>query len=106
MKKLYILITALFISTAANQAVANTMVRVKAIGSSPRGQFVAIEEFGYKDQRKKPYSKIRIMNVWKNKYVGIPVNVISHDDKMELNQVRAKAKNMAEKKLKRFNIST
>ena len=106
MKKLYILITAIFLAQTVQVAKANTMVRVKALGSSPRGQYVAIEEFGYKDQRTQPYSRIRVMNVWKNKYVGSPVNVISSDNEMELSQVRAKAKNLAKQKLKKFNIST
>ncbi len=47
-----------------------SMVRIKAIGSSPRGQFVAFEEFGYQSNDiKKPYAKIKIMNMWKNKII-------------------------------------
>ncbi len=93
-------------STAAVQIEAKSLVRVKAIGSSPRGQFVAFEEFGYKNGRKTPYSKIRVMNVWKNKYVDKPVQVIGIIEEDRLNQVREKAKDLAVKKLKKFNIST
>lgn len=103
MKKLYILLTALFITQAAP---AKTLVRVNAIGSSPRGQFVAFEEFGYKQGRKLPYSKIRVLNVWKNKYVDKPVQVIGSDDSDRLEYVRQRAKNLADKQLKKFNIST
>lgn len=106
MKKLYILLTAVFISTATVQVQAKALVRVKAIGSSPRGQFVAFEEFGYKNGRKTPYSKIRVMNVWKNKYVDDPVQVIGVEEDDRLNQIREKAKDLASKKLKKFNIST
>ena len=81
-------------------------MRVNAIGSSPRGQYVAFEEFGYKEGRKYPYSKIRVMNVWKNKYVEEAIYIIGKDKKDELNSVRNKAKSLAKKKLKKFNITT
>ena len=106
MKKLYTLIAALLISGASSNVFANTMVKVKALGASPKGQYVAIEEFGYKESRKRPYSRIRVMNVWKNRYVGNPINVSSDDDDMKLDQVRAEAKKLAKKNLKKFNIST
>ena len=48
---------------------ASTLVRVKALGASPKGQYIAVEEFGYLDGDKGPYSRIKILNVWKNKYV-------------------------------------
>lgn len=103
MKKLYILVTALFITQAVP---AKTLVRINAIGSSPRGQYVAFEEFGYKEGRKFPFSKIRVMNVWKNKYVEDAVQVIGKDESDRLQAIRQKAKAMADKKLKKFNIST
>lgn len=95
--------TALFISQAAP---AKTLVRVNAIGSSPRGQYVAFEEFGYKEGRKFPFSKIRVMNVWKNKYMDESVIVIGKDKEDRLEVIRQKAKAQALKKLKKFNIST
>lgn len=103
MKKLYILITALFLTSVTAQA--KSMVRVKAIGKSPRGQFVAFEEYGYKNGRKTPFSKIRVMNVWKSKYVDNPVQVIANDDEEKLLEVRMKAKKLASQKLKKFNIA-
>jgi len=103
MKKLYILITVLIISSVVVQA--KTLVRVKAIGSSPKGQYVAFEEFGYQNGRKLPFSKIRVMNVWKNKYVETPVVIVGAKEDDRLNQVRARAKQIAEKKLQKFNIT-
>lgn len=104
MRRLYILMTTLFLT--APQVHAKTLIRIKAIGSSPRGQFVAFEEYGYKHGRKLPFSKIRVMNVWKNTYVDTPVQVIGADEQDRLNHVRKKAKDLANKKLKKFNIST
>jgi predicted secreted protein len=106
MKKLFVFITTIFISTATIQVQAKNLVRVKAIGASPRGQYVAFEEFGYKNGRKIPFSKIRVMNVWKNKYVDTPIQVIGAGEQERLNQVREKAKELATKKLQKFNIST
>ncbi len=105
MKKLYVLLTAMLFNST--QSHSKNMVRVKAIGASPRGQFVAFEEFGYQtEKRKVPYSRIRIMNVWKNKYVGKPVQVIGVEREDRLNSVRTKAKDLASKKFKKFNITT
>lgn len=104
MKKLYILST-IFILSTFNISDSKAMVRVKALGSSPRGQFVAFEEYGYKNGRKYPFSKIRVMNVWKNKYVDEAIHLIGIEQEENLSSVRVKAKKMAIKKLKKFNIS-
>ena len=53
-----------------------------------------------------PFSKIRIMNVWKDKYVMKTIIVTDPKNSMRLDQIRAKAKKLANKKLKAFNIST
>lgn len=103
MKKLLFTLTALFI---AQSVPAKTLVRINTIGSSPRGQYVAFEEFGYKEGRKFPYSKIRVMNVWKNKYVDDPIQVIGKEEEENLHQVRKKAKDLALKKFKKFNIES
>ncbi len=105
MKRLYVIVTTLLIGAAASTAQAKSMVRVKAIGASPRGQYVAFEEFGYQNGRKRPFSKIRIMNVWKNKYVAKPIHVIGRGNREELLDIRQKAKIRALKNLKRFNIA-
>lgn len=95
----------LFILTisAAN---AGNMIKVRALGASPKGQFIAFEEFGYLEGNDRPFSKIRVKNVWKDHYVDRPVKVVSEEGEMELDQVRAKARSLAKKKLEEFNIST
>lgn len=85
---------------------AKTLIRVSAIGSSPKGQFVAFEEFGYKDGERSPFSRIRIMNMWKSKFVDLPVQVIGSEKKDDLEQVRTRAKGLAAERFKKFNIST
>ena len=103
MKRLIFAMTALFITQASHT---KTLVRINTIGSSPRGQYVAFEEFGYKDGRKYPYSKIRVMNVWKNRYVDDPIQVIGKGQDEKLDQVRKKAKDLAIKKFAKFNIES
>ena len=91
----------------SGEVLAKTMMRVSALGSSPKGQYVAFEEFGFLNNSKIPFSRIRVMNVWKNRYVGKEINVISDKkNQLELEQVRAKAKKLAAERLKQFNIST
>lgn len=103
-KVIYLMI---FSSILLGQAFAKTMIRVNALGASPKGQFVAFEEFGYLDNSTIPFSRIKVMNVWKNKYVGKTINVVSDKkNDLELDQVRAQAKKLAKEGLKRFNIST
>ncbi len=105
MKKLLFTITTLSIFSS-HVVHASPMVRVKALGSSPRGQYVAFEEFGYKDGQRIPYSKIRVRNMWKNRYEGKAISVIGNKRTDRLNVVRDKAKDLATKKLKEFNITT
>ena len=85
---------------------AKNLIRVKTLGKSPKGQFIAFEEFGFKNDAKVPFSKIRVMNVWKDKYFIKTIYVTDPKNKMKLPQIRAKAKKLANKQLKAFNIST
>lgn len=106
MKKLFVLVTSAFLLTSvSSQVQAKNLVRVMAIGSSPRGQFVAFEEFGYQNGRKIPFSKIRVMNMWQNKYVTDPIYVIGNEDVDSLINIRSKAKTQAITQFKQFNIS-
>ena len=105
MKKLAILL-GMVVMIGAGQVSAKTMVRIKTIGSSPKGQFVAFEEFGFKNNEKTAYSRIRVMNMWKNKYVDKAVNVVGTKKENNLKQVRLKAKRLAQKQLKKFDINS
>lgn len=102
MKKLILV----FFILGAFSASATNLIRVKTLGKSPKGQFIALEEFGFKNNAKVPFSKIRVINVWKNKYVTKTIYVTDPQNQMKLEQVRAKAKKLAKKQLKAFNISS
>ena len=79
------------------------VVKVKVLGSSSKGQYIAFEEFGYKSGRSLPFSRIRVLNVWTNKYVKEIHQITSR--KNHLIDVRKKVKMMAIKTLEKFNIS-
>jgi predicted secreted protein len=76
------------------------------IGSSSKGQFVALEEYGYHPDRNVFYVQIKIMNVWKKEYVGTPtmVEVSAQGGRIELARAREKAKLLAQEDLKKFNV--
>lgn len=94
------------ILAAAPKLEAKNMIRIKAIGSSPRGQFVAFEEFGYMNDSKTPFARIRVKNVWRDKYVHQSKGVMADEDNKRLEHVRAKAIDLAKKQLEKFNINT
>lgn len=82
-------------------------IQITTLGSSPKGQFVAIEEYGYNQGLRTYYSRIRFMNLWKKEYAGPVVEVeqgARHPDDLE--RVREKAKRTAEPHFEKFNIVT
>jgi predicted secreted protein len=106
MKRLYVLVTCFLVTASFSTMVqAKNLVRVKAIGSSPKGQYVAFEEFGYKNGRKTAFSKIRVMNMWKNKMMSSPVQVIGNSQKNKLQDIRIEAKGKASLQFKKYNIA-
>lgn len=80
--------------------------RINTLGSSGKGQYVALEEYGYRADSHVYYVTIKIMNVWKKEYVGSTIKVESpalRPDK--LSEARLRAKRLAQDELKKFNIS-
>lgn len=79
---------------------------IDTLGSSPKGQFVALEQYGYKVQSHTYYVSIKVMNVWTKKYVGSAVDVeLPAIRPNNLHKAREKARILASEELKRFNIS-
>ena len=79
---------------------------IDTLGISPKGQYVALEEYGYKSDKHSYYVTIKIMNVWKKEYVGSPVEVeLPATRPHDLRKARDKAKLMAKGELEKFNIS-
>lgn len=66
-----------------HKAFTKTSVKITALGESPKGQFIAYEEYGYHAGGKIPFVKVRIMNVWKNTYVEVLDKEGSQDDRLE-----------------------
>lgn len=102
MNKLFLFLTVLAFSApswAAPKQVIDTL------GSSPKGQFVALEEYGYQSHKHTYYVKIKVMNVWKKEFVGkfIEVEMPAHQPRF-LQEARIKAKILAQEELKRFKI--
>lgn len=78
---------------------------IDTLGVSPKGQFVALEEYGYKRENRAYYVTIRIMNVWKKEFVGTPVLVELPAFRPDfLQKARDKARVLAHEELKRFQI--
>ena len=78
---------------------------IKALGASPKGQFVAIEEYGYNSGLKTYYSRIKLMNVWKKEYVGPVVEIEEGAQRpSDLSRVREAAKARALESMSKFNI--
>ncbi len=83
----------------------STHQMINALGSSPKGQYVAIEEYGYNSGLKTYYSRIKVMNVWKNHYVTEPVEIEKGARRpSDLIQVRKEALEQAAMDLVRFKI--
>lgn len=79
---------------------------IDTLGASPKGQFVALEEYGYKSQNHTYYVVIKVMNVWKKEYVGSPVTVeVPAHRPNYLQKARSQAKALAQEQLLRFGIS-
>lgn len=79
---------------------------IDTLGISPKGQFIAVEEYGYRSDKHTYYVTIKVMNVWKKEYVGSTIELeMPASRPNDLQKVRQKAKMMAEGELKRFNIS-
>ena len=79
---------------------------IDVLGISPKGQFVAVEEYGYKSQSHTYYVSVKVMNVWTKEYVGqkIDVELPAHRPNF-LDKARSRAKILAVEELKKFNIS-
>ena len=79
---------------------------IDTLGASSKGQYVALEEYGYKSQNHSYYVRIKIMNVWKKEYVGksIEVELPAHRP-IFLEKARARAKFLAMEELKIYKIA-
>ena len=98
-------ITFVLFLSFATQAFANQHNKIDTLGMSKAGQFVALEEYGYKANTHSYFVTIKILNVWTKEYVGSTVEVEEPAKRpLSLNHAREKAKKLASDDLKRFKI--
>lgn len=99
------LILFLFIVINASVSFAREHQVIDTLGSSSKGQFVALEQYGYKSLTHSYYVKIQVMNVWTEEYVGksIEVEMPAHRPFM-LDKARSRAKELAKDQLTKYDI--
>ena len=89
----------------ATQAFGNQHNKIDTLGMSKAGQFVALEEYGYKANTHTYFVTIKILNVWTKEYVGSTVEVEEPAlSPVNLNQAREKAKKLASDDMNKFKI--
>ncbi len=95
----------MFIITFSSLGFTSEHQVIDTLGASKKGQFVALEEYGYKSQNHSYYVRIKVMNVWKKEYVGntIEVELPAHRPGY-LDKARSKAKILAQEELQKFDI--
>lgn len=96
----------LFTLTFSGLVTAGEHQMIDTLGTSKKGQFVALEEYGYRSQSHSYYVNIKVMNVWTKQYVGSPIQVeLPAHRPHYLDKARARAKYLATDVLKRFQIN-
>jgi predicted secreted protein len=97
----------LFVLICLNsQAFGSEHQKIDTLGVSSKGQYVALEEYGYKADQHTYYVTIKFINVWKKEYVGSQIEVVSPAHRPDfLVKAREKAKILAHDQLKQFNIN-
>lgn len=80
--------------------------KIDTLGASKAGQFVALEEYGYKNHTHTYFVTIKILNTYTKEYVGSTVEVEEPAlGPAKLSDARSKARILAAEDLKRFKIS-
>lgn len=96
---------ATFVTLLLPLAQASEHQMIDTLGSSPKGQFVALEEYGYKDQHHSYYVRIKIINVWTKEYVGKSIEVeLPASRPGFLGKARSRARFLAQEELRKFDI--
>jgi predicted secreted protein len=86
-------------------AMASEHQMIDTLGSSPKGQYVALEQYGYKDMNHSYYVRIQVMNVWTQEYVGKTFEVeMPASRRDDLARARNRARSLALEELIKFDI--
>jgi predicted secreted protein len=88
------------------QALAVNKQKIDVLGSSSKGQFVALEEYGYRPGTHMYFVIIRVMNVWKKEYVGDSIQIeLPATRPYILGRARKEALELAQTTLKKYKIN-
>jgi predicted secreted protein len=96
----------LLISLMASSAFGARQV-IDTLGSSGKGQFVALEEYGYAAEKHNYIVTIKIMNVWQKEYVGEVIKVeLPAYQQNDLQKARERARVLAQNLLNKYGINS
>lgn len=103
--KIYTILFALFLLiTIPSVASAGDYAELEYIGVSKDGKYMAFEEYGTQDGSGFAYSNVYFVEIETNKYAAKPIRMVIQDEKISLEEIRAKAKKSATKNLKKLGI--
>ncbi len=75
------------------------------LGTSAKGQYVALEEYGYRPGSHMYFVTIKIMNVWKKEYVGNSIQIeLPATRPHVLQKARKEAKALAQSTFRKYQI--
>ncbi len=87
------------------QVFAATKQKIDVLGTSSKGQFVALEEYGYRPGTHMYFVSIRVMNVWKKEYVGDNIQIeLPATRPYILDRARKEALDLAQNTFKKYKI--
>ena len=86
-----------------SRKIAGSLIKVQSLGSSYKGKYIAVEEYGYRSNNV-PYARIRVIDVWKDKEM-LEVEVKPENSNYSLSQIRERNRREARKKVKKYKIN-
>lgn len=79
--------------------------QLNSLGSSAKGQFIALEEYGYHAEKHTYYVTVRFINLWTSEDVGQQIEVETPAaNPSYLQKARSRAKELARDQMAKFNI--
>jgi predicted secreted protein len=95
-----------FAISSPQLAIAGRHQVIDTLGVSSKGQYVALEEYGYHPERHRYYVRVTVMNVWKKEYAGTPFEIeVPALRASDLQLARARVRSIVKEDLKQFGIS-
>ena len=88
------------------QVLAANKQKIDVLGTSSKGQFVAVEEYGYRPGTHMYFVIIRVMNVWKKEYVGDSIQIeLPATRPYILGRARKEALDLAQNSFRKYKIN-